>query len=276
VICTAAAIVVAGVTTGVPALLVPAELHAAGASPGRIGLAFSVAGMLFAVGSILTASAGRRALRMAAICIGMLALAAALTPAVISTAPLALVAMLCGTTTARSVLWTVSYPLAAKGAEQTGAGLGVVVGLLNGTWAATAVLGPLGAGLGVEHLSPRVVFGVTEAVCIAVLAATVALIWRARQPAPRLWPHHRRATAASPAPIGAGGLLTAPRRALGRGPALGRHAPVPGGSARPRLPRPLTPRALAGPGDRGRHPYQRPDRRAGRRGPHRPPRGGLR
>jgi MFS family permease len=266
VICTAAAIVAAGVTTGVPALLVPAELHAAGASPGRIGLDFSVAGMLFAVGSLLTASAGRRALRMAVVCGGMLALAAALSPAVLTTAPFALVAMLCGTTAARSILWTVSYPLAARGAQQAGAGLGVVVGLLNGIWAATAVLGPLGAGLGVEHFSPRAVFGLTEALCTAVLAATVALVWRTRQPVPRLRPHHRRAAATA---MTAAGALVPPRQALGRGPAAGQHAPVSGGRARPRLPRPLTPRVLAGPGANGRHPSGRPGRRAGRQRPHR-------
>ena len=142
----AAAIVTAGATTGVSALLVPAQLHAAGASPGRIGLDFTIAGMLFVAGSALTAAAGRRALRTPVICGGMLALAAALSPAALTAAPLAIVAMLCITKAAQSVLWTVSYPLAAEGARQSGAGLGVVVGLLNAIWAATAVLGPLVAG----------------------------------------------------------------------------------------------------------------------------------
>jgi MFS family permease len=175
VVCTAAAILIVGITTGVPALLVPAELHAAGASPGRIGLDFAIAGMLFALGSTLTVAAGRRALRMTVLCAALLALTAALLPAALTSAPLAIVAMLCATTAARSVLWTVSYPLAAEGARQTGAGLGVVVGALNGVWAATAVLGPLAAGLGVEHVSPRAVFGLTEALCVVVLAATVVL-----------------------------------------------------------------------------------------------------
>jgi len=181
-ICAAAAIVTAGVTTGVSALLVPAQLHAAGASPGRIGLDFSIAGMLFVAASVLTTSAGRRAVRTRVICGGMLALAAALAPAALTAAPLALVAMLCVTTAARSVLWTVSYPLAAEGARQSSAGLGVVVGLLNGIWAATTVLGPLAAGLAAGHLSPRAVFGLTEAACIAALAVTVAVAWRTRHP----------------------------------------------------------------------------------------------
>ena len=52
----AAAVIVAGLSTGVCALLVPARLHAAGASPGRIGLDFAAAGILFAAGSALTAA----------------------------------------------------------------------------------------------------------------------------------------------------------------------------------------------------------------------------
>ena len=137
---------------------------------------------------------------MAVLCAGMLALAAALVPAALTSAPLAVVAMLCGTTAARSILWTVSYPLAAEGARQTGAGLGVVVGALNGLFAATAVLGPLAAGLGVEHLSPRAIFGLTEGLCVAVLAATITLAWRRRLPvrhAPDIQPHHEPAPAAA-------------------------------------------------------------------------------
>jgi len=182
-ICAAAAILTAGVTTGVSALLVPVQLRAAGASTGRIGLDFAIAGMLFAIGSALTAFVGRQTQRIPVICGGMFILAAALSPAALTTAPLAIVAMLCVTTAARSVLWTVGYPLAAEGAQQSGAGLGVVVGLLNGIWAATAVVGPLVAGLAVEHFSTRTVFGLTEAACIAVLAAAVAVAWRTRQPA---------------------------------------------------------------------------------------------
>jgi MFS family permease len=183
-ICAAAAIVTAGVTTGVCAVLVPALLHADGASPGRIGLAFSVAGMLFAAGSTATAAAGRRAVSIPVICCGMLALMAALSPATLTTAPLAIVATLCAATAARSVLWTVSYPLAAKGSVQNSAGIGVAVGLLNGIWAATAVLGPLTAGLAAEHFSPRTTFGLTEVSCAAALAAA-AVVWRTRQPPPQ-------------------------------------------------------------------------------------------
>jgi hypothetical protein len=225
----------------------------------------------------------------------MLALAAALLPAALTSAPAAIVAMLCGTTAARSILWTVSYPLAAEGARQSGAGIGVVVGLLNGIWAATAVLGPLGAGIGVEHLGPRAVFGLTEVACVAVLAVTVAVAWRGggrealgagktergggreamgarktergRRPAPVT-------AAAGPNPLG--DQVLAARQAPGHdlsqapdhGPGAAEQVAGPRGQARPRLSRPLTPRARPGPGGHGRH---QPSRRAGRQRQHRRP-----
>src|SRR5580692_1620188 len=168
----AAAVVTAGLSTGACALLVPAQLHLAGASSGQIGLVFAAAG------SALTTTAGRRAVTLPVICGGMLVLTAALSLGVLSTASLALIVMLCVATAARSVLWTVSYPLAATAAERRGIGLGAAVGLLNGIWAATAVLGPLVAGLAAQHLGSRAAFGLTEATCAAALAVTVAAATR--------------------------------------------------------------------------------------------------
>ena len=106
--------------------------------------------------------------------VGKTGVAKVVTISNLSTASLALIVMLCVSTAARSVLWTVSYPLAATAAERRGIGLGAAVGLLNGVWAATAVLGPLGAGLAAEHLGSRAAFGLTEAACAAALAVTVA------------------------------------------------------------------------------------------------------
>jgi MFS family permease len=182
VIAAAAAVVTAGLSTGACALLVPAQLHLAGASSGQIGLAFAAAGILFAAGSALTTAVGRRAVNLPVTCAAMLALTAALFLAVVSTASLMLIVMLCAATAARSVLWTVSYPLAATAAERRGLGLGAAVGLLNGIWAATAVLGPLGAGLAAEHLGARAAFGLTGAACAAALAVTTAAAWRTRTP----------------------------------------------------------------------------------------------
>ena len=195
----AAAVVTAGLSTGVCALLVPVRLHVYGVSPGQTGLAFAAAGILFAAGSALTAAVGRRAVNLPVICGAMLVQTAALSLAVVGTTPLPLVAMLCVTTAARSVLWTVSYPLAASGAASTG--LGASVGLLNVIWAATAVLGPLGAGAAAEHLGAPAAFGLAQAACVAALAVTAALTWRARDasdssPTPR--PDRTRSPSARP------------------------------------------------------------------------------
>ena len=180
-IAAAAAIVIAGGTTGVSALLVPEQLHAAGASAAQIGVAFAVSGVLFVAGSTVTAAAGSRAIRIPVILAGMLALALAFTPAVLASAPFAIVAMLCATTTARSVLWTVSYPLAALGAERSEAGLGVVMGMLNGVWAATVLFGPLAAGLAAESFSAQAVFGLTAVACVAIFAVTVLTVAGSRR-----------------------------------------------------------------------------------------------
>src|SRR5262249_27454901 len=171
-------------TTGVSALLIPAELHVAGASPGQIGLVFAVGGVLFVVASTLTTAVGRRAMRVPVVMAGMLALALALSPAIVASVPFAIVTMQCATTAARSVLGPVSYPLAAAGSEGSGAGMGVAMGLLNGVWAATVLLGPLAAGLAAGRLSAQAVFGLTAVACLAMLAVTVLVAGPLRRPAP--------------------------------------------------------------------------------------------
>jgi hypothetical protein len=178
----AAAVVTAGLSTGVCALLVPVLLHAAGASAGQIGLAFAASGILFAAGSGLTAAAGRRAISLVVTAAGIAVMAATLSLATISTAPAVLVVMLCLTTATRSVLWTVSYPLAARAGQ--GGGVGAAVGMLNGIWAATAVLAPLGAAFAAGHLGARAAFGLTQVACAAALAVTVIMAWRARRALP--------------------------------------------------------------------------------------------
>jgi predicted lipid-binding transport protein (Tim44 family) len=61
--------------------------------------------------------------------------------------------------------------------------MGVVMGLLNGVWAATVLLGPLAAGLAAGRLSAQAVFGLTAVACLAVLAITVLATGSFRRPA---------------------------------------------------------------------------------------------
>ena len=102
-----------------------------------------------------------------------LILAVAISPATASSAPLCLVVMLCATATLRSVLWTVGYPLGATGANQSGVGLGVVMGILNGVWALSAVVSPLVAGALLGAFGARATFGITQ----IVLGAGVMVVW---------------------------------------------------------------------------------------------------
>ena len=156
------AVLVAGASSGISTLLVPLELHASGASEGSIGLVFSAAAVLFIIGSAATGRIGQPAIRLRTVLAAAMVLAVAISPATVSTAPLFVVAMLCATTATRSVLWTVGYPLGASGASQSGLGLGVVMGLLNGMWALTAVVSPLIAGALVGPLGARATFGITQ------------------------------------------------------------------------------------------------------------------
>jgi MFS family permease len=172
-----AAIVVAGVSSGVAYLLAPGILEAHGATTGMIGLVFSGAGLLFVAGSAITTWFGQSAVRLRVAVVGMMTLALTMSPAAASSASIAVIAMLWATSAARSVIWTVAYPLGAEGAETTGAGVGLVMGLLNGVWAATAVLTPLVAGIVAEHSSGRVVFGLAELssmVMVVMLAAWIS------------------------------------------------------------------------------------------------------
>jgi MFS family permease len=177
----AAAVISAGLTNSVASLLVPAELHANGVSAPQTGLQFAISGVVFAIGSALTARSGQRALNLPVLCGAVIIQAGAMTLTVASTATIALVAMLYIATLARAVLWTVSYPLAASSAERDGVGVGTMVGLLNGIWAATTVVSPLAAAITATHLGPRAAFALIEGAC-AVLLGLAAVAFRHREP----------------------------------------------------------------------------------------------
>ena len=164
------AVVAAGMSSGFAALLVPVVLHDDGVTTGSIGLAFALSSILFIAGSALTGSFGARAVRARTALAGVLVLVVVSMPASFSTASLAIVIMLCSASTVRSVLWTVAYPLGSAAAERTGAGVGVVMGLLNGVWAVTAIASPLFAGSLVGSVGARGAFGICEIACLAALS----------------------------------------------------------------------------------------------------------
>jgi MFS family permease len=167
------AVALAGASAALVTLLAPLELHSSGASEGAIGVAFSLAAVLFIIGSAVTKRAGLRAVRLKTVLGAGLILALVMTPATASAAPMFVVVMLCATSAVRSVLWAVGYPLGASGARKAGVGLGVVMGLLNLVWALATVVSPLVAGAIVGPLGVRGTFAISQ----VVLAAGLVIGW---------------------------------------------------------------------------------------------------
>jgi predicted MFS family arabinose efflux permease len=70
-----------------------------------------------------------------------------------------------------AILFGISFPLAAWGAEQAGIGKGVVLGMLNGVWALANVIGPI-AGGALAELAGR-----SSVYLVLVAACAVAAVW---------------------------------------------------------------------------------------------------
>jgi MFS family permease len=174
-----AAVVAAGLSWNVAYLLAPNQLHARGVGAGSIGLVLSVAAVLYVIGSAAASSFGPKAVRVKVIIFSLAALAFSFLPAVASEAPATLTFMLCAGAVTRAVMWTVSYPLAARGAEQRGLGLGVVMGAVQAIWAATSVISPMVAGAAAGSAGPAVVYFLAALATLAILAVAVA--WMSRR-----------------------------------------------------------------------------------------------
>jgi len=173
-----AAVVVAGMTWSVTYLLGPEELHSGGVSTATIGLLLSAAAAIFVLGSMTTTSIGTRAIRSKWILAAIAGAALAFVPGIMSSTPLSITAMVCGTAIARSVLWSVCYPLGARGAERMGLGVGVVMGFLQAVWATTSVVSPLAAGALLGVASPRDILAIAMLACLGVLGLTLAWMCR--------------------------------------------------------------------------------------------------
>jgi predicted MFS family arabinose efflux permease len=127
-------------------LLVPLQLHDDGLSAGGIGAAFSIGALVFASASFLVGRLGARMTKLVVggVASGLLA-AVLLLPVASGTVP-ALVGLLVLRAPLFAVLFGISFPLAAWGADRAGIGRGVVLGLLNAVWAASTVIGPIAGG----------------------------------------------------------------------------------------------------------------------------------
>jgi len=177
VVTAAAVLAIGGAVGGVTQLLLPLQLHQAGFSASATGIAFSAAAGVYIVISALVVRLGRRATTIRCATLAGLALALSLLPGTFEAGAGALVAMLVLSTAPRAVVSTVSYPLATDSAAQAALGDGVVIGLLNGTWAAGLVLAPLLAGALDQIAGPGAAY---LAAIVPGVLATVVLAWLPR------------------------------------------------------------------------------------------------
>jgi predicted MFS family arabinose efflux permease len=162
-------------------LLVPLQLHDDGLSARGIGAAFSIGALVFIGTSVLVGRLAARAVRIVVggVSVGLLA-AVLLLPVVSATVP-SLVSLLVLRSPLFAILFGISFPLAAWGAEQAGIGKGVVLGMLNGVWALANVIGPIAGGALAQLAGRSSVYLVLVAACAA--AALWLVPWRRAAPA---------------------------------------------------------------------------------------------
>jgi predicted MFS family arabinose efflux permease len=172
----AAVLAIGGAVGGVTQLLVPLELHRAGFSASATGVAFSAAAGVYIVVSALVVRLGRRATTVRAAALAALALALSLLPGTFEVGAWAVIGMLLLSTAPRAIVGTVSYPLATDSAAATELGNGLVIGLLNGTWAAGLVLAPLLAGALDQAAGP------SAAYLVAVVPGALGAVWLTWRP----------------------------------------------------------------------------------------------
>jgi predicted MFS family arabinose efflux permease len=167
----AAVITISGSVGGITQLLVPLQLHAAGFSASATGLVFSSAAGVYIVASALVVRLGRRATTVRWAALAGLLLALGLLPATLAPGAGAVIAALLVSTAPRAAVSTVSYPLATASAARGGLADGLVVGFLNGTWAAGLVLAPLLAGAVDQAAGP------STAYLVAIVPGALGALW---------------------------------------------------------------------------------------------------
>jgi MFS family permease len=166
-----ALVLVASCVSSAIYLLVPLQLHDDGLSARGIGAAFSIGALVFVLTSYLVGRLGARAIRLVVGGVASALLSVVLLLPVVSATVPSLVSLLVLRSPIFAVLFGISFPLAAWGAEQAGIGKGVVLGMLNGVWAAANVIGPLAGGALAQLAGRSTVYLVLTAFSV------VAAIW---------------------------------------------------------------------------------------------------
>ena len=151
-------------------LLVPLRLDDHGYSAAGIGLAMSIASVMFVGASALTARHAERyaTIRMSAV--WTLSMAAGVAVAALSTSTAATMTFLAIAGAASGVLIALTYPLGASGAARGHFSVAVVGAILNMVLAAAGLVGPAAGGAVSETLGDQVAFFVLTVIALASAA----------------------------------------------------------------------------------------------------------
>jgi MFS family permease len=174
----AGSLAVSGALSGATQLLIAGGLHGDGVSQGAIGIAFSACAVAYIVVSSAFVAVGPRSHTASVNVIATGLAAIALVPALVSSAPIVLIASLLLTAAPRGAISVVAYSVAGSGAGDGQGGGGAVFGLLGGAWSGANVLTPLGAGALVQHAGAHVAYLAAIVPSVLITAGLLAALPR--------------------------------------------------------------------------------------------------
>ena len=164
-------------------LLVPLQLHAAGAGAQAIGFTLSAAAVVYIVVSAAAVHLGPRITNRRSNAWMAALMAVGLLPAVLAGGSAWVVATLMVVVVPRAVTGTVAYSLATGDREEGGPGTGAILGLLNTLWAVATVVAPVAAGALETAFDARIAY-LAALVVVAAVAAWLVREARAGQSSP--------------------------------------------------------------------------------------------
>ncbi len=157
-------------------LLVPLRLDTHGFDAAQIGLAFSVASLVFIASSTITSMRAERRATVPFASAWTVAFAASVLIAAVGTGTTATIAFLAAVGVTTGVMISLTYPLGAVGAKEGRFSVAVVGALLNLVWAGAGLVGPTVGGALAERVGDQVWF-----LGLAILgAAAAAWMWLRR------------------------------------------------------------------------------------------------
>ncbi len=159
---------VAGISGSALFLIVPLQLAGDGMGTVGIGVALTASAVGFTVLATVVAKAGSRVATATVAAVATIALASPMVLPILAAGAVPLVVLLVLRGPITAVLFGISYPLCAEGADEAGLGRGAILGLLNMTWATAAVLGPVICGAVAQLGGYHLVYVFLIATCLAV------------------------------------------------------------------------------------------------------------